>query len=170
MTSPSREAADVPRDAVDKIGAFGRGENPVQEVRLHDAGHTSLLERAAGQQVRRIGRLEAQHMHGDGLGDDREVGVLEEDVVTVHRRAVDEFQPLRPELALEAWFGLRADFLPGVAQVAQRAVPGGALPAEFAYDGFRLGVQVVADGHGGAKPGQQIARIGGICRIGPKFA
>ena len=104
-----------------------RGENPVEEVGLHDAAHAGLLERTAREQVGRIGRGQAQHVHGDGFGDDREVGVLEEDVVAVHRRAVDEFQPLRPELALEAGFRLCANLCPSLPQVAYRTVPRKAL-------------------------------------------
>ena len=96
--------------------------------------------------------------------------MLEEDVVAVHRRAVDQFQALRPELALEARFRLRPDVLPGVAQVTQRAVPGEAQTAEFVDDGFGLRGQVVAGGDGGAQPGEQAAGIGGVCFVGAEFA
>ena len=164
------ETPHVAGDAPHQVGSHRRGQNPIKEVGFHHAAHAGLLERTARQQVGGFGRGQPQHVHGDGLGHHREVGVLEEEVVAVHRRSVDQFQPLRPELALEARFGLRAHRGPGLPQVAQRAIPGGALAAQFAYHRFRLGVQVVAGRHGGAEPDQQVTRFGGFGPVGPEFA
>ena len=124
------EAAGLERDAAHQIVRVGV-EQPVEEVRLDHAADTGLLEGPARQQVARRGHGNADHVHGNGLGDHGKVRVLKEEIIGVHRRAVDLLQALCPELPLEARLGVSPAIGPSVAQVTQGALPGGAETAEL---------------------------------------
>jgi hypothetical protein len=98
---------------------------------------------------------QVEHAGGERLGDDREVGVLEEQTVVAQRRAVGLAQETVPELALEGHLRVVAEGGPERLQVGPGAAEGEALAAEFALDRERLRRQVVPVGERGLQPGEQ---------------
>jgi len=82
---PEAEARRLSGNAAHKIRAGTGGQRPVEEVRFHHAGDAGLHERAAVKKVLGRRHVEAEYVDGHGLGDNCEIGVLEEQVVSVDR-------------------------------------------------------------------------------------
>ena len=96
--------------------------------------------------------------------------MLKEEIVGVHRRAVDLFEALCPELPLEARLGVSPAIGPGVAQVTQGALPGRAEPAELLHDRLRVRGKLIAGRDGGAEPGKGAAWVVRVDAVGGQLA
>ena len=161
------KAAGLGRQLIDQGMAIRVGQHPVEEVALDRAMDADLGERPAGQDVGGVGGRAFQGTGGDGLGQDGQVGVLQEQPVLADRRAIDLAQQRIPEVALELDLGLLLEPGPERGQPAFGAAEGQAVPAQFAGDGQRRGVEVLALGHRGLEPAEQGF---GILRAGPVLA
>ena len=158
------EAGDLAGDAADELGTPGRLQHPVEEVGLDGPGDAGLAEWLAAEQVRRLRQRHRQHPYRQRLGDDGEIGVLQEEVVGIDRRAVDDGEQVRPQPPLQ--FDLRqiAHGPPQGGEPGQRPPAGETFAAELEADDRRVREQVGAERDGRIEPDQQAARLD---RVGP---
>jgi hypothetical protein len=90
-----------PFDWPPKITAVRGFKDPVEEVRLHRSHDAAFGERAAAQQIVRLGQLDTEHADRHRLRHDCEVCVLKEEVVGVHGRTVHVLEKAGPQFARE---------------------------------------------------------------------
>jgi hypothetical protein len=159
------EAGRLPGDPQDQVAAFRQFEDPVEEVALDRALNAFVVEGAAGKDRRRVAGRKIEDPRGDRLGDDGQVGVLQEQRIVADRGAIGFAQQPIPKLALQQHLGMRAQALPQLFQHASGTPEAEALAAQLAFDRQRVRGQVVAIGQRRFEPGQQRAGIGPIRRV-----
>ena len=129
-------------------------QHPVEEVAFDGAKDALLLQKLAGEHVLGAVRLLPQRAGGDGLGNDGEIGVLQEERVAADRLAIDLAEQPVPELALERDLGMVAELVPQRREGGASVAEGEAVAAERALDGAGIGWEVVAVGERGFEPGE----------------
>src|SRR5208282_5045391 len=78
------EPCDLGRDSSHKVVRGRRRQDPIEEIRFDHALDPHIVKGLTCQQLRRSREFDAQRERGHRLCDDREVGVLKEERVTVY--------------------------------------------------------------------------------------
>lgn len=135
-------------------------QNPVEEVALDRPGDAALAERRAGHQILGIVRQPVgQGQGGDRLGDDGQIGVLEEKRVVADIGAVGHAQQTVPEIAFQRRLGAGGCRAPDRAEIAQRALIGDTLATELHADRLDVRWQPVLNRDHALEPAEDRARL-----------
>ena len=118
------EPVHLPRDPHDQFRAVLGGQRPVEEIWLALAGNAEVRERRAVEQRGRVrggaSTIAATHR----LGDDGEIGMLQEQRVVADLGPVGEAQEPVPQIAFQARSGHMSDAVPEIAQAVEGAPRG----------------------------------------------
>src|SRR5262249_42594335 len=132
------EAGRLPGDADDQVATVGEFENPVEKVALDGALDPDLVEGAAGENGAGILGRKVEHAARDRLGDDGQVGVLQEQRIIADRCSIGLAQQPIPELPLQNHLRMSAKGGPEALQDATGTAEAEAASAELALDSERI--------------------------------
>ena len=95
------EAADMSKNSPDERLAVRLRDHPIEEIALCRAEDAGRLEGGSRQHASGIVIAQAEHSQRDGLCDNHQKGVLEEQRVAFDLAAIDQLQELRPQLPFQ---------------------------------------------------------------------
>ena len=94
------EARRLPGDAEDQVSSVGGFEDPVEEIALDRPLDADFVKRSAGEDRTGVVGRKVEHARRDCLGDDRQIGMLQEQRIVADLGAVSLAQQPVPKLAL----------------------------------------------------------------------
>lgn len=156
------EAAHMRQNAAHQRFAIGVRHDPIEEIAFRRAHHAGGFEGGAGKHAFGIVFAQIEHRQRDGLGDDHQKGVLEEQLIVLDILAIDQLQKLRPELTLERHGRLAFHLLPERGEHVTREPVGDGVLSQLRAHGERIGRQRTFQSQRAVQPSEELFALVGI--------
>ena len=155
------EALRLPRDAEhQRIALRLVAQQPVEEIGLDRVENAQIAKRQTVEQVLSgIGQPTGQRHGRHSLGQNNQIGVLQEQFRRVDLGAIGDPQQPVPQLALQHDFGMTGEPGPHRAQFAHGPLIEHRFTAQFDPDARNIRLQFVLERDNAFKPAQELGRF-----------